>query len=425
MKNKQFIRVVAVVLSIIMLMSVAMIAITVLVGATASARVTQAQIDELRSEKRDLERQRREIQAEINTIEFERMTEILKKDVLDRRIMLTSLEIDNINAVIAYYELLIREKEYEVFLAQQREGAQLDKFKTRVRDMEENGIITYLEIIFDSTSFFDMLARIDFVSDIMRADEATHQSLIDAKNETEAAKDDLEQTKTELDEEKEYLEIKEKELEAQHEEAEALILTIEDELNSSLELRDKVQAEENRVLGEIATAVAALEAQRQEEERQRRLREQQAQQSSRSGGGGGSGMSTGSAGGTGELMWPASGTITSGFGQRLHPVFGYWSNHSGIDIGAPHGASVVAADSGTVITSVYNSSYGNYIVICHGNGVQTLYAHLSTRSVSVGAIVSRGQQIGLVGSTGISTGPHLHFEVIVNGSRVNPMNRLP
>ncbi|MCL2227171.1 MAG: M23 family metallopeptidase [Oscillospiraceae bacterium] len=103
--------------------------------------------------------------------------------------------------------------------------------------------------------------------------------------------------------------------------------------------------------------------------------------------------------------------------------------HSGIDIAARHGANVLAADRGTVITSRFNSSYGNYIVIAHGenrNGdrITTLYAHLSTRSVSVGDVVEQGQVIGRIGSTGVSTGPHLHFEVMVNGTRVNPMRFL-
>jgi murein DD-endopeptidase MepM/ murein hydrolase activator NlpD len=98
--------------------------------------------------------------------------------------------------------------------------------------------------------------------------------------------------------------------------------------------------------------------------------------------------------------------------------------HNGIDIRGGHGDPVFAADSGTVITSQFNASYGNFIVISHGNGVNTLYAHLSTRQVSVGDTVTRGQRIGLIGSTGVSTGPHLHFEVIVNGSRVNPMRWL-
>ncbi|MCL2402163.1 MAG: M23 family metallopeptidase [Oscillospiraceae bacterium] len=98
--------------------------------------------------------------------------------------------------------------------------------------------------------------------------------------------------------------------------------------------------------------------------------------------------------------------------------------HNGIDIGAPSGRNVFAADTGTVLISRRNASFGNYIVISHGDGVTTLYAHLSTRSVSVGDTVTRGDVIGRVGSTGISTGPHLHFEVSVNGARINPLSRL-
>jgi murein DD-endopeptidase MepM/ murein hydrolase activator NlpD len=130
--------------------------------------------------------------------------------------------------------------------------------------------------------------------------------------------------------------------------------------------------------------------------------------------------------GTGELLWPVPGhrTVTSGFGIRLHPVFRVHRQHLGIDIGAPHGARVVASDTGTVITSEYDRSYGHYIVISHGNGMTTLYAHLSSRGVRRGDVVVRGDTIGRIGSTGVSTGPHLHFEVMINGSRVNPQRHL-
>jgi len=344
------------------------------------------------------------------------MTELTKKGVLDDRIMLTGLEIDNVNSIIAYYDILIREKEYEVYLAQGREDAQLQKYRNRVRDMEENGIISYLEIIFDSTSFSDMLARIDFVSDIMRADESAYVDLITARNETEAAKENLEMAKAEMDDEKAYLELKEAELFEQLEEAHALITKMENDIETEKQLRSMVIEEEARVQREINAKVEELRRQ-QEIERQRRLREQQRSSSGSSGG-------MNAVTGTGELMWPVGGTVTSGFGVRRHPVFGDMRQHNGIDIHSSHGTSVVAADGGTVITSSYNSSYGNYIVISHGNGITTLYAHLSTRSVSTGTNVSKGQLVGLVGSTGISTGPHLHFEVTVNGSRVNPYSKL-
>jgi len=411
--NKKFVRVVAIILAFIMLIGVAMIAIEILVNSTASARVTQTQINNLRNDKRELERRKREISSKIHSIEYERMEEIKKKEILDDRIVLTGLEIDNVNATIDYFDLLIREKEYEVFLAQGREEEQLARYRNRVRNMEENGIISYLEIIFDSTSFSDMLARIDFVADIMRSDENAYNNLIAARNETENAKAALELTREEMEEEKAYLEVKEAELFEQLDEAHQLILRLEADLDTERELRKSVLADEERVQKEINAAVAEF-ARQQELERQRRLREQQ-----RRGVTGGGAVT-----GTGELMRPVGGALTSPFGMRRHPVFGDIRMHSGVDFAASHGTSVSAADSGTVIISGYNSSYGNYVVIDHGNGMTTLYAHLSSRSVGVGSSVSRGQQVGLVGSTGVSTGPHLHFEVSINGTRINPMSRL-
>jgi murein DD-endopeptidase MepM/ murein hydrolase activator NlpD len=265
----------------------------------------------------------------------------------------------------------------------------------------------------------------------MRSDENAYNDLVEARNETEAAKENLERTKEDMDEEKAYLELKEEELLEQLDEAHALILTMEDTIEKARDLYAQAAAEEERVQREINAAVAEL-ARQDELERQRRAEAaaaaaaeaSRASRASSSSSGGGSGVATGTISGSGVLMWPASGPVTSTFGVRRHPVFGDMRMHNGIDIGASHGAVVVAADSGTVITSAHNSSYGNYVVICHGSGVTTLYAHLSSRSVSVGAEVSKGQQIGLVGSTGISTGPHLHFEVSVNGARVNPMNKL-
>jgi murein DD-endopeptidase MepM/ murein hydrolase activator NlpD len=247
----------------------------------------------------------------------------------------------------------------------------------------------------------------------MRADEAVYNNLIFARNETEAAKESLEHTRMETDEEKARLEIIEAELLEQLQEAQEIILRLEATLETNRQLHNQFRDDEREVQAEINRQVAAL-ARQQELERQRRLREQQQRQQS----------SGGSVVGTGQFVWPVSGTITSPFGTRRHPVFGDMRFHGGIDIGAAHGTTVVAADSGSVIISSYNSSYGNYVVISHGNGITTLYAHLSTRSVSVGDSVSRGQQIGRVGSTGVSTGPHLHFEVSVNGTRVNPRSYL-
>ena len=395
MKNRRVARIIAIILASIMLFSLIWAAVDAM---TANAFVTQEEIDKLREEKREYERRKLEIQSRINTIEFERSIEVAKKSVLDERIMLTGMEIDNIGATIELYGVLIREKELEVAAAAEREGEQLQKYKDRVRDMEENGIVTYLGIIFASSSFSDLLARLDFVGDIMKADERIYKNLVLASEETNAAKDDLELTKQEAELEKARLEEKSTELTVQVQEASALIKSIEDarEAEEALyaaeaEEADRVQREINEKVEELRRQEAAAQA--------ARVR------------------------GTGQLMWPvpSSGVVTSEFGVRLHPVYRVFRQHWGIDIMADYGANVVASDSGSIIISEYNSSYGNYIVIDHGNGFTTLYAHLSSRSVSVGAAVGKGQVIGYIGSTGVSTGPHLHFEVSVGGEKVDPL----
>jgi len=401
MKSRRVARVIAIILALLMAFSIVFVAIESL---TAKAVATQAEINRLKEEKKEYERRKREIQSRINTIEFERMTEMAKKGVLDDRIMLTGLEIDNINETIDFYGTLIVEKEAEVVAAQAKEDGQLQLYKRRVRDMEENGTISYLEIIFASTSFSDLLARLDFVRDIMQADEKTYFDLTIAREETEAAKEVLKHTKLEMEDERHLLETKQSELEEQLEEASALIEKIEADLETEKALRAEVQADEERVQREI----------NQKEEELRRAQEQARR------------AAANRVRGTGTLGWPvpSNGTVISGYGIRMHPVFKVYRQHTGIDIPARHGASVVAADTGTVLTSAYNSTYGNYIVISHGNGVTTLYAHLSSRRVSENATVTKGQVIGLIGSTGISTGPHLHFEVSINGSRVNPVKYL-
>jgi len=414
--NKNAVRIIAIILAVVMLVSIGFIVLDAIAtpALANNASTTRAQINRLRGELRDYQRRKSEVQAQINAIDFEKRTELARKNVLDDRIMFTGMQIDNIELTIMHYGMLIEEKELEVIAAQEREDAQFALYRTRVRDMEENGVISYLEILFDSTSFADLLARIDFVSDIMRADEQTYFALIAAREETIAAKEALEETVVEREAERTLLEEMEEELRIHLEEADQIIQDLQDHRDSEQELFDQIAADEARILRDI----------RQAEERLRQQEAAAAAAAARS-------NQNNIVRGTGDLIWPvpSSRNVTSHFGSRIHPVFRVMRHHSGIDIGAPHGTTVVAADRGTVITSTYNSSFGNFIVIAHGenrNGdrITTLYAHLQSRGVRVGDVVERGQTIGRVGSTGVSTGPHLHFEVTVNGTRVNPMRFL-
>jgi len=134
---------------------------------------------------------------------------------------------------------------------------------------------------------------------------------------------------------------------------------------------------------------------------------------------------SGAGGGTGSLIWPCGGPVVSSFGWRIHPILHYRKFHTGIDIAAGYGVPIRASDGGTVIYATWMGGYGNVIIVDHGRGVSTLYAHQSSLAAGTGARVGRGQVIGYVGSTGFSTGPHLHFEVRVNGNPVDPMGYLP
>ncbi|MDR1330069.1 MAG: peptidoglycan DD-metalloendopeptidase family protein [Oscillospiraceae bacterium] len=398
MKNRKLHRIVAIILALVMVVSVLWAALSAL---TASA-VTQTQIDKLKNERKELSEQKRAVQSEINSLQYEQLSASAKKKVLDGRISLTELEIDNINEQIETYRLLIAEKEIEVKQAQGREDDQLGLYKRRVRDMEENGAISYLAVVFDAASFSDLLARIDFVGDIMRSDEAAYRDLVRARLDTVAAKDELIATVAEQEAEKVALQEKQAELEVQVAESIELLQRIDDDLTARTAFWDEINAETERLQAEINALAEEL----------RRQEEAAAAQ----------GRSTGTVYGTGSLQWPGtSNVVTREFGTMPHPIYHDLRPHYGIDIRAAYGSDIHAADSGKVITSTYSSSYGNYIVISHGSGMTTLYAHMSKLKSKVGDTVSKGAVIGYAGSTGASTATHLHFEVSVNGEKIDPL----
>lgn len=441
MKRNWFVRTVAIVLAAILLASVLFAAIS---AVTASA-VTQSEIDELKSNAEELQQQKADLQGQINSAQSEQASVLEQKALLDEKVMLTQQEIDNISEQIAAYEILIQDKTVELAEAQQAEDDQWELYKKRMRAMEENGTVGYLDVILDAGSFSDLLATIDFVGEIMEYDEMVYHNLQDARIATADAKAALEETQAAQEAEKENLEYKKAELEQQVEEASALLAQIESDIELYKQYISEVDAKEAQLQADIDAKVEELRKQEEEEERRRQEEEQRRQQEAASAGNSSSGSSSnstgsssssgssssgsssssssGSAAATGYYIWPASSyIITSPFGTRLHPIWGTYRTHYGADIGASYGTNVLAADGGTVITSTYDSSYGYYIAISHGGGRVTMYAHMSQLLASEGDVVSQGEVIGLVGSTGDSTGPHLHFEVRVDGTRVDPLD---
>lgn len=384
--QKLFIRIICVILAVVLAGSVL---VTIL--ASSAGAVTEAEIKKLQEELSGLRQQQKELKSEINSIEYEKKQIIAKKQVLDQRMELTLQVIDNLTAQIGQYEIYIGEKQQEVEARQAAENEQWEQYKVRIRAMEENGTVSYYAIIFGARDFADMLSRIDMISSIMDYDETLYQKLVAARKDTEAAKATLEGVKAEMEGKRQEQQEAEAELEEEQQEAIDLLNTLQNDLEAAQALYDQVSEDEDALKDEITKKQKELEA-------TQRVK------------------------GTGKFIWPVdSNVVTSPFGSRNTGIAGASTNHKGVDLKAPTGAKIYAADTGTVITSALSSSYGNYVVIDHGNGYTTLYGHMSKRAVKQGDKVTKGQVIGYSGATGIAKGPHCHFEIWDHGNRVNPL----
>ena len=363
--------------------------------------VTQADIDKLKNNASDLSQQKKELQSKISALSDDIANNMKKKELLDSEISVLSSEISNVESQISTYAELITQTEAELLDAQEREAAQYELFCKRVRAMEERGTISYWSVLFKADSFTDLLSRLDFINEIMDSDQKVIQDLQDLQAEIEEKKESLETQKAESEAAKAELVSKKSELNKQREAANALVAQLRASKSEYQEDRDALSAEAEAVQAQILKLSKELAA-------------QQAAQ----------GKPSNAA--LGGYIWPVSSRrITSTFGGRASPGGIGSTNHKGIDIGGVgYTTEIHAAKAGTVIVSQYSRSYGNYVVVSHGSGNTTLYAHMSSRKVSVGQYVNQGDVLGITGSTGNSTGPHLHFEITENGTRINPLKYL-
>ena len=372
-----------------------------LVGAEMSPvlAVTQAEIDSLRNEAKELGDRRKELEAKLKAVANDKSKALEQKKLLDQQIDNTSAQIKNVETQIADYADLITQTEAELADAEAREAAQYELFCQRVRAMEESGEVSYWSVLFGASSFTDMLTRLNDVNEVMDADQKVIDDLKDLQAEITAKKEQLEDSKAEREAAKAELVNKKSELDKQRQQAIALVNEINDNEEENQATLDALDKEEERILAEAL----------------RKSRELAAQQAA-------AGKSTQS--NPGGYIWPVdSRYVTSTVGGRASPGGIGSTNHKGTDIGrVGYTSPIYAAKSGTVIVSQYSSSYGNYVVISHGSGNTTLYGHMSSRKVEAGQYVNQGDVIGITGSTGHSTGPHLHFEITENGVRINPLN---
>ena len=356
--------------------------------------VSQSQIDALEEQPDALRAEREEMQAGIDELESQQADVLAQKAALDAQNEVYRQEIELVEEQVSIYTQLVEDKAREVEQATADENEQLATYRRHVRAMEENGRFTYLSILFGSSSLGELMSNLDMIGEIMEADQRSYDQYVAAREKSEQIQAEYETMLDELDVRQAELESERAELEAQIEEATQLIVDLEAQLETDRAAYEEQLAKEEALESEIQNMIAELER-------------QEAANSITS---------------TGTYIWPLPGySPGSAYGWRIHPIWGDMRFHAGEDIGAPSGTPILAADSGiaTVIPDNGNG-YGNYVIINHGGGRTTLYAHMSGFAVSNGASVTQGQTIGYVGSTGNSTGPHLHFEVRVNGATTDP-----
>ncbi len=262
----------------------------------------------------------------------------------------------------------------------------------RIRDIYKNGQVNYLDVLLGAKDFNDFVGRMDILKKILAYDNALIQGTKADRETLRKAKEQLEADRAKIVELRKLAAAKREQVAERRQERRGV-------LNAATYERETAE----RAYREL------IETSRQIEQMIKRIQ---------------SGEKN-IGGSTGTMTWPAEGEITSPFGWRVHPIFGTQRLHTGIDIGSDYGDAIRAADGGVVIHADWMGGYGNAVIIDHGNGISTLYAHNSQLLVDEGQTVAKGQTVARCGSTGYSTGPHLHFEVRQNGSPVNPLNYLP
>ena len=418
MKRKRIIKIVAIIMAVLLLASLGFTIIATLISSVGASneldelnerkKKNQEERDALETERSQLANEKASLMTVIADLDRSIATIQTEKEAYDRMIKITENELDNLAAQIRLLEEQIEIKRIEYNAAVEEEEKQWDVFRQKFRMMEERGTISYFEILFDDlTGFGDLLTRMDMIDEIVSQDEGVIDTMEKAKQEVVLAQQALYDAKGECEQKEDEQLEKQEELTRLIAEATTRIQELEDEKAAqeatAAELQERIAALEEQIRQEKAED-ARIAARIEELERLELLKN--------------AGVTA-----TGTYLWPSASSyyVTSTYGNRLHPILGYWRMHNGIDIGASYGSKIYASDGGIVITSTSSYSYGEYVMIAHGNGRYTLYAHMSQRLVKVDDVVKQGDVIGYVGTSGYATGPHIHFEIYENDVRVDPL----
>ncbi len=435
MKNrKRLVSIFAGIMAFVMLLTLILGLLPTNARAASSSEIRK-QINQLKEEKEEIKDKIAEVQTQYEENENEIADIISRKNVIDQEIQLLYTQIDNMNAQLSAYNILIADKQDELDVAEDRYARLSDENKIRIRTMEEEGEVSYWEVLFKANSFSDLLDRLNIVEEIAASDNRRLKELSEAADEVVVAQEELVSEKEEMELAKLELDATQEELDAKREEADALI----QELLTKADDLEALEAEFERQEAEFLEMIA----QKEEEFDAAKQAEWEAYMATyvppttapvvgTTNNSTGTNTSTntntstgGSVGSGGTWLVPCSYTsITSPFGYRDAPTSGASTYHQGVDLDTGTGWPVVATRAGTAYTG-YGSAAGNYVTIDHHDGFKSIYMHLSGFSISNGTNVSAGQQIGLTGSTGVSTGDHLHFGISLNGVYVNPCIYVP
>ena len=327
-----------------------------------------------------------ELEKQIEAIQSDKSKALEEKALLDR-------QNDKLRSEISLLQQQSDETQARITELTQKEQEQYELFCRQVREEEERGTVSYWSVLFKASSFTDLLARMDFVNEVM---DYNRQMI-----------SDLQTTRRQLTEDKAALEQQKSEMESSQTKLQQQV----DAASTLIREYEETEAGHQAMLDEAAEDEARIQA---------LIRQQQ------SGGSSGGSGSSGSNSGVDGYIWPTNNTrvVTSPYGERWCPFHGYES-HNGADIDAARGSAVLAAKSGRVIQAGWNGGYGISVMIAHDDGITTLYGHMDGCSVSVGQTVSQGETIGICGNTGNSSGAHIHYTMYKNGGTIDPLPYLP
>ena len=409
-KRRVFTRVVCLVLCVLMVGGLMTTALLIVASGASSAEIRK-ELQALQSQASEIASQSAALEEKLAANKSETNLTIEQKTAIDQRISITEAEIENTNQQIQQYNLLVAQKQSELEDTQDELKQMNERYKARIRAMEESGKISYWSILFKANSFSDLLGRIDSIREVAEADTRMLDQMQELADEIEADRRELEAELTALEQAKTDLADKEKTLQEQRTQADKLLLELAAAYDNLTEEYLANEAREAELQAELIQVQLAYEAALSAEQKAALAAQNKNNVAGGSYSGGGSGFSS-------PLNYL---TVTCAFGPRTHPLWGTPSNHTGVDLAGNQGDPIYAIASGTVTAAGYSDAYGYNVTIAHGNGYGSMYAHMTHYTVSVGQSVSQGQIIGYVGATGWSTGPHLHFEIYVNGAPANPM----